>query len=213
MYVLTPPLTNSLKCVNPTPALTQVGTPRHQLEVLIRQMDLAISSTKLAGRLAQFSNNWEQITQERWVLQAISGYELELTQTPWQAKPMPQIKCSTQEQEMISQEVKELLAKGAIIETTLSKESYVSQIFLVEKKEGGTEAGNKPEEPQYLHTSKPLPNGGSVYPSRSHPSSGLDDKNGLEGCLPSGTNPPGISTPSPVSVEWEFISFNAFHLD
>ena len=50
---------------------------------------------------------------------------------------MPEIKCSTEEWEKISQEVKELLAKGAVVETTVSKESFVSQIFLVEKKEGG----------------------------------------------------------------------------
>ena len=117
--------------------LTQVGALRHQLEVLISQMDLSINSTKLAGRLTQFLKNWEQITQDRWVLQAISGYQLELTQTPWQAKPMPQINCSTEEQEMISQEIKELLVKGAIVETTLSIEDFVSQIFLVEKKVGG----------------------------------------------------------------------------
>ena len=38
---------------------------------------------------------------------------------------------------MISQEIKDLLVKDAIAETTLSKEGFVSQIFLVEKKEGG----------------------------------------------------------------------------
>ena len=119
------------------PVSTQVGALRHQLEVLISQMDLSINSTKLAGRLTQFLKNWEQITQDRWVLQAISGYQLELTQTPWQVKPMPQINCSTEEQEMISQEIKDLLVKDAIAETTLSKEGFVSQIFPVEKKEGG----------------------------------------------------------------------------
>ena len=48
------------------------------------------------------------------------------TQTPWQAKPMPEIKCSKEEQEKFSQEVQELMAKGAITETTLSKNSFVS---------------------------------------------------------------------------------------
>ena len=37
----------------------------------------------------------------------------------------------------ISDEIKELLAKGAIRETMLSTESFMSQIFRVEKKEGG----------------------------------------------------------------------------
>ena len=38
---------------------------------------------------------------------------------------------------MISTEIRELLSKGAVVETTPSQGSFVSQIFLVEKKEGG----------------------------------------------------------------------------
>jgi len=52
---------------------------------------------------------------------------------PWQTKPMAEIGGAGK----ISEEVKGLLAKDAIVETTISKESFVSQIFLVEKKEGG----------------------------------------------------------------------------
>ena len=55
---------NAINCVNPMPKSTQAGTQRHHLEVLIGQMDLSINSTKLAGRLAQYLNNWEQITQD-----------------------------------------------------------------------------------------------------------------------------------------------------
>jgi len=100
-------------------------------------MDFTVNSPKLAGRLAQFLNNWEQLTEDRWVLQAVSGYTLELSQRPWQKKPAPEIQCSIEEQKKISEEIKELLAKGAIRETTLTADSFVSQIFLVEKKGGG----------------------------------------------------------------------------
>jgi len=100
-------------------------------------MDLTTRGPKLAGRLAQYLNNWEQLKEDRWVLQAVSGYQLELSQMPWQIKPMPEIKCSIKEQMKISEEIKEYLAKGAIKETMLSTGSFVSQIFLVEKKEGG----------------------------------------------------------------------------
>jgi len=50
---------------------------------------------------------------------------------------MPAISCSVEEEEMISSEVRDLLSKGAVIEASPTKESFVSQIFLVEKKEGG----------------------------------------------------------------------------
>ena len=36
----------------------------------------------------------------------------------------------------ITQDVSDLLAKGAVVETQLSQESFISQIFLVEKKRG-----------------------------------------------------------------------------
>ena len=37
----------------------------------------------------------------------------------------------------ISEEIEKLLSKGAIVEVTISKKTFVSKIFLVEKKEGG----------------------------------------------------------------------------
>ena len=43
---------------------------------------------------------------------------------------------------MISSEVRELLSKGAVIETSPSPGSFVSQICLLEKKGGGTETGH-----------------------------------------------------------------------
>jgi len=90
--------------------------------VLIGQMNPTISSPMLAGRLAQFITNWEKITQDLWVLQAIGGYQLELVQPPWQIRPMPAISCSLEEEEMIPSEVRELLSKGAVIEFLLKGE-------------------------------------------------------------------------------------------
>ena len=87
--------------------------------------------------MAQFVHNWYLITQDRWVLQTITGYQLELMQVPYQIRPSPAIQCSSEEKHKISQEVQELLEKGAIVEAQLTQGSFVSQIFLVEKKEGG----------------------------------------------------------------------------
>ena len=133
----TPHVSNLSTIVNHTPMLTQVASPKHHLEVLIGQMNLTITSPILAGRLAQFIPNWQKVTQDRWVLQAIGGYQLELVQTPWQIKPMPAINCAIGDKELISKEVKELLSKGAVVEIPPSQEGFVSQLFLVEKKEGG----------------------------------------------------------------------------
>ena len=73
---------------------------------------------------------WEQLTEDWWVLQAVSGYQLELAQTPWQAKPAPKIQCSIEEQTKISMEIKELLDKrgnkGGI---TLCRKLCFSNLF------------------------------------------------------------------------------------
>jgi len=113
----------------PYSELIQAQKPKHDIEMLIRQMDLTINSPRFAGRLSQYVRNWEQLTEDWWVLQAVSGYKLELAQTPWQAKPAPKIQCSIEERTKILMEIKELLAKGAIMEATLSAKSFVSQIF------------------------------------------------------------------------------------
>ena len=133
-------LTRDIRCVNTSCFNFKYNYEPYPIvttgEVLISQLNLTITSPMLAGRLAQFVSNWEK-AQDRWVLQAIRGYKLELVQPPWQIKPMPAIRCSLEEVEMISTEVRELLAKGAVIETPPAQEGFVSQIFLVEKKEGG----------------------------------------------------------------------------
>jgi len=48
-----------------------------------------------------------------------------------------QIQTAAENAILITAEVAELLSKGAIVETQLCPDSYVSQIFLVEKKDGG----------------------------------------------------------------------------
>ena len=122
--------------MNPTPLLTPQTSLTHHIKVLIDQINFPISSPNLAGKLDLYEPNWAHITQDRWVLSAISGYKLELTQMPHQVRPSQEISCSQEEHAKISQEIRELQAKGAIVEAPLTQISIVSQIFLVEKKGG-----------------------------------------------------------------------------
>ena len=79
------------------------------------------------------------LTDDLWVLQTVAGYQLELSETPCQTSYPHPMRCSKEEQAQITTEVAELLAKGAIQETQLLPESFVSQIFLVEKKDRATD--------------------------------------------------------------------------
>ena len=94
-----------------TPLLAQVASSTNHLMVLM-SLDLPITSLILMG------------------LASIKGYQLELVQAPQQQRPMPAINCSIKQREMISKEIRELLAKGVVVETTPSQKGFVSQIFL-----------------------------------------------------------------------------------
>ena len=77
------------------------------------------------------------ITQDRWVLQAIIGYKLDLIETPQQGSRPAMLRHNQIDQILIIEEVQQLLAKQAIKEAQLSPNSFISQLFLVEKKGSG----------------------------------------------------------------------------
>ena len=91
-----------------------------------------------AGRLAHFQSNWEKVTKDRWVLNSVKWYEIEFSLKPHQTqKPYPAQLNQTQ-QELVSQEIKDMISKGAVTELqTLPVGGFLSTLFLVPKKDGG----------------------------------------------------------------------------
>ena len=89
---------------------------------------------------------------------------------------------------MLTQQVLELVRKGAVIETTVFATSFISQIFLVEKK-GGTTSSHQPEGSEPVCAGGPLQDGRVTPPSRPNPVRGLDDKIGPKRCLSTSANP------------------------
>ena len=93
--------------------------------------------------------------------------------------PAPPIVTSLDNQALVTQEVQELIRKGAVIEKTVSATSFISQLFLVKKKVGGTTSSHQPEGRTSLHGWS-TSNGRVTSPSRSNPAGGLDDKMDLK---------------------------------
>ena len=99
------------------------------------QMDIPAQATHLpvGGRLMHFVTNWQKITKDPRVLEAIEGYKIEFHSEPAQGKP-PGPVCLDQEQtQAMTQEIQELQKKGAISQVDNSLKGFVSQIFLVPK--------------------------------------------------------------------------------
>ena len=114
--------------------LIYAGTPFSHLGVLLGSMNLHIVCTVLAGRTHSHLQNWEILTQDLWVLQAVQGYLIDFTQTPIQLHHPPPTVLPTTDHNMMSEAVIELLNKEATVTSSLSLQGFVS---LVHKKGGG----------------------------------------------------------------------------
>jgi len=100
-------------------------------------MNLKITCSALAGRLPSFLENWQLVTQDAWILQVVKGYCIEFISTPCQSHIPPEMHTSAEMQSQVMEEIKDLLEKGAIEEVQPGQDSFISQLFLVEKKGGG----------------------------------------------------------------------------
>ena len=93
-----------------------------------------------AGRLKHFLATWEQITKDPWVLQVVSGYQIEFLDNPVQRNTPPPIPSSLDHQTIIDQEVWELLSKEAVHfvqPDSLQEPGFISSLFVIPKKGGG----------------------------------------------------------------------------
>ena len=104
---------------------------------------------------------------------------------------------------MVSQEVQELLIKGAIVEITPSSAGFISQIFLVEKKGGGYRPVINFKCLNQFVRVEHFEMEGATPPPTPHPARGLDDEAGSEGCILPDPNSPGPSTPPPIYLGGE----------
>ena len=90
-----------------------------------------------AGHIKEFKENWALLTQDPWVLQTVQGFQLPLASQPVQTSVPPQLQLSLAQQELVSIEIQAMLGKQAIRVVQPDQRGFVSQIFLVPKKDGG----------------------------------------------------------------------------
>lgn len=92
-----------------------------------------------SGKVSLFQRNWHAITSDRWVLDCVKGYEINWKTCPFQTKIPKELNFSQKDYTSLNEEVQKLLQKEAITLVMNSHEqSFVSQLFAVPKKDGGT---------------------------------------------------------------------------
>ena len=68
------------------------------------------------GKYNHFFQNWQEITQNRWIMDTVQGYRIPFVQEPppiW----LPQFTLGQEQSQVITQEIESLLKKGAIQDT------------------------------------------------------------------------------------------------
>ncbi|XP_067208433.1 uncharacterized protein [Linepithema humile] len=130
------------RCAPPEDGI-QEARSEHKSPSLLSQVPLEVEETLVntevivGGRLALFRSQWEIITSDPRILQAISGYRLPLIRQPPSQAREPSVFLSCFEEQRCSQEIARLLTKGAIEPTVDCEGQYLSSFFLIEKPSGG----------------------------------------------------------------------------
>lgn len=90
----------------------------------------------VGGRTALFFANWERITNDPWILEAVSGYHLEFLSPPHQRRWPDQHVLDRERSEALEREIEALIQKMAVIEVHRLEGSFVSPMFPVQKGDG-----------------------------------------------------------------------------
>ena len=88
------------------------------------------------GKLQFCLKNWQKYTKDPWLLNTVSGYEIEFCEKPFQLKIPQQINFSAEQKSIVNQEIEELLNKGAIEFSQWEQDQFISNIFVVPKSNG-----------------------------------------------------------------------------
>ena len=89
-----------------------------------------------AGNLANHIANWRGISTDPWILEAVSGYRLELASQPYQLFTPSPINFSDSVSAVVQSEIQTLLDKSAIDHVEYTQGEFISTLFLVPKKSG-----------------------------------------------------------------------------
>ena len=92
---------------------------------------------RLAGRLRLFTQNWQKLSHDPFILNIVEGWKIPFSSKPTQSSPPRQFSHNLEQRNLISEEVTSMLRKGAIVRTQPMQGQVLSNIFLREKKEEG----------------------------------------------------------------------------
>jgi len=104
---------------------------------------------------------WQNVTADQWVLEVVRGYKLQLLSTPIQ-DASPRV-IEAKRAHLVSEEVQNLLTKGAIKIVSPCHNQFLSRIFVVPKKDGSHRPVIKPKATGLIYEEHSLQDGESEH--------------------------------------------------
>ena len=89
-----------------------------------------VMNHKLAEQLQHFLENWKVITKDCWILKMLLGYNIDFLEEPYQHCMPHTPHYSPEQDQLIFEEVRELLGKGAVSVVTTAQMGFYSNLFL-----------------------------------------------------------------------------------
>ncbi len=88
-----------------------------------------------AGAVSKCLPRWKQITNDKWVLDIVKGYRIELKNDPYQAyRPRP-LRLEPNSQSQLDEALKEFLCVGIIVPCNYEEEGFYSTLFPIAKRD------------------------------------------------------------------------------
>ena len=88
------------------------------------------------GNLRFHLDTWRLYTSDPWILQTVSGYQIDFDSCPVQQHIPREIPFSDNEKMLVDIEIQTLLKKGAIVPSFHEEGQFISTIFIVPKPNG-----------------------------------------------------------------------------
>ena len=89
-----------------------------------------------AGKIKLFSDRWQQITSDEWIINSVQGVTLDFHIQPSQHYIPRAIRFDKNEEIILNAEIERLVHCGVIEPTVHSQGEYISNIFMRQKKDG-----------------------------------------------------------------------------
>ena len=115
---------------------SQVRDDQEVIQRKISQLKASKTKNFKAGTLQNKIHEWRKLTNDQWILDTVKGYSIEFWRKPFQNLPPSVTDFGKIQNKIVDQEIENLLQKEAISECEHENDEFLSNIFLVKKKNG-----------------------------------------------------------------------------